>query len=178
MWHFWCKENTQQCWKWICFAIEEKNFLCCVGGRGATSLWSCVQENLSALWAMMWRTVPLRKTTLFFCVPSSSPSPPSHSKMCLTEMFEHGFNIKRVTMPCRDIRWGDPGCAGTGNVTFIELWQLLSSHLHFPLWFSVQACLSCCQVTGDSKSFSSRHSQDGFFFILASLQSPAIIRSF
>lgn len=101
------------------------------------------------------------------------PTAKCASQKCLSM----NFNIQRVILPCRDIWWGDPGCAGTDNVRFIKLWQLLSSHLHFPLWFPVQACLSCCQVTGDSKSFSSRHSQDGFFFIFPSLQSPAIIRS-
>lgn len=100
------------------------------------------------------------------------------AKCALQKCLSMGFNIKRVILPCRDIWWGDPRRAAKGNVRFIKLWQLLSCHLHFPLWFSVQACLSCCQVTGDRKSISSRHSQDGFFLILASLQSPAIIRSF
>lgn len=64
-------------------------------GRGGTSSCSSVQESLGALWAMVWRTIPLRKTTLFFCVPSLSPSPPSQKKMCLTEMFEHGLQYPK-----------------------------------------------------------------------------------
>lgn len=49
VWHLWCKENMQQCWKWTCFAIE-----------GPSMWWekkcSSVQKSLGALWA-----IPLRK---------------------------------------------------------------------------------------------------------------------
>lgn len=148
---------------------------CC---RGETSSSSSIQES-TGVQSRQWCGEVFHWEKTFYSFALHHHHHLLHHpmvKFALQKYLNMGLNIKRVILPCRDIWWGQSGCAGKDNVRFIKLQQLLC-HLHFSVWFLVQACLSCCQVTGDRQSFSWRHSQDGFFFILASLQSPAIIRS-
>lgn len=89
--------------------------LLCHGGRLSLGAEKRGCSSSMYMWAMIRRSLPLRKDILLFCTSSSSPS-----SSCLTEIFEHGLYIRRVILPCRDI-WGHSGCAAKEKIRFLKL---------------------------------------------------------